>query len=105
MLREVIHAQKPALRGLPLLVDAATGISYTSHTDENAPATELAAWITALRQPAVSAGGYSIASTLPESLRKDVDPWGYHPEALDLMQALKARWDPASILVSGFLAS
>jgi len=58
-----------------------------------------------LRQPAVSAGGYTIASTLPESLQKDVDPWSYHPEALDLMQALKARWDPASILVSGFLTS
>ncbi len=104
-LREVIQAQESALNGLPLLIDAASGACYVGCAEENVPAMEPAAWLATLRQHALNAGGYTIAMSLPESLQGNVDPWGYRPEALDLMQALKARWDPASILVSDFLTS
>ncbi|OQA23581.1 MAG: putative FAD-linked oxidoreductase [Chloroflexi bacterium ADurb.Bin360] len=104
-LREVFQAQASALNGLPLLVDAASGAFYVGCAEENIPAMEPAAWLATLRQHALDARGYTIAMSLPESLQAKVDQWGYRPEALDLMQALKARWDPANILVSSFLAS
>jgi glycolate oxidase FAD binding subunit len=49
----------------------------------------------------LTAGGYAVAMTTPASLRPQIDPWGYQPDALALMRSLKARWDPAGILNSG----
>ena len=104
-LRDVIRAQEGALGASPLLVDAAMGLSYTEFAITDAPAAELAAQLEVLREPARAAEGYTVAMTLPASARESVDPWGYRPAALDLMRALKARWDPAGILdAGGFLA-
>lgn len=99
-LRELLRTQEARLDTLPLLVDAAAGLTYVAHPAEGA-----AAWIADLRTPALATGGYAVAMTLPETLRGSVDPWGYRPAALDLMRALKARWDPAGILVGEFLAA
>jgi D-lactate dehydrogenase (cytochrome) len=58
-------------------------------------------WLQAVRQPALAAGGYTVAMATPASLRPQIDPWGYRPDALALMRSLKARWDPAGILNPG----
>lgn len=102
-LRDVIRAQESALAGLPLLVDAAMGLAWVGRPAEGLSAAALAAWIEALRQAAEAAGGYTVALALPDAVRGSVDPWGRRPEAGEFMRALKARWDPAGILVGDFL--
>ncbi len=97
-LRKLLRAQESNLAGLPLVVDAAAGLTYVGRATTGVTTDTLSAWITALRQPALEASGYGIAMVLPDSLRERVDPWGYHPPAADLMRTLKARWDPAGIL-------
>ncbi|MEW5720706.1 MAG: FAD-linked oxidase C-terminal domain-containing protein, partial [Chloroflexota bacterium] len=58
-------------------------------------------WLEELQRAAFGIGGYAIATALPEEMRSVVDRWGYCPESLNLMRALKARWDPAGILGAG----
>jgi hypothetical protein len=54
-----------------------------------------------LRQSALALGGYAIVMQMPAELRGAIDPWGYRPDAIDLMQKLKAKWDAAGILSAG----
>ena len=58
-----------------------------------------------VRQAARFLGGYAIVSPRPanQAPRADsrVDPWGHTPDGLDLMRALKARWDPRNLLNAG----
>lgn len=81
------------------LWDIPNGLAYaqTASTDGE----EARRWLRALRQPALALGGYAVAVALPERLRRQVDPWGYQPAALEVMHSLKARWDPAGILNPG----
>lgn len=97
-LRQLFRELEPDLAALPLLVDAAAGLIYVGRTAENLSPEVLSTWISALRKPALAAGGYAIAITLPDSLRENVDPLGYHPPAAEFMRALKARWDPGGVL-------
>jgi D-lactate dehydrogenase (cytochrome) len=46
-----------------------------------------------VRQAALAAQGYALVLTAPPD-QGDLDRWGYVPDGLDLMRALKARWDP-----------
>ena len=62
---------------------------------------EAQAWVDELRKPALAAGGYTVILESPADWQGKLDPWGYTPSALHLMQALKSRWDPASILNPG----
>jgi D-lactate dehydrogenase (cytochrome) len=82
-----------------LLLDYASGLLYLSHKPENAEAAQQ--WLEAVRRPALAHGGYAMALTIPPALRAVLDPWGYQPQALAVMQRLKERWDPAHILNSG----
>ena len=65
----------------------------------HADAPHTAAWLQAVRRPALDLGGYAVVmqTTWPH----DLDRWGYAPAALDLMRKLKAAWDPAHVLNPG----
>src|SRR5690606_7179316 len=57
-----------------------------------------ASWLATLRKPALGLGGYAVVMATPHA---DLDRWGYTPDALELMQAIKNRWDPKGILNPG----
>jgi hypothetical protein len=59
----------------------------------------------ALRAPALGLEGYAVVMDAPAEIARRLDRWGYAPQGIDVMKALKLRWDPRSILVSpeGFL--
>jgi glycolate oxidase subunit GlcD len=79
--------------------DISNGLVYANHEFEE-PA-EASIWLEALRKPAMATGGYAVVIDMPISLQSKIDRWGYQPEGLDLMRALKARWDPQGILNPG----
>ena len=89
----------PRLPGQKNLVDFGAGMLYAT-----LPPTEQAqmrAWLAQIRKLVQAQGGYAVVMTMPDSFRGLIDPWGYQPEALPIMQALKARWDPAGVLNAG----
>jgi glycolate oxidase FAD binding subunit len=47
------------------------------------------------------AGGWVVFEALPETLRRAVDPWGFHEPSVRLMKAVKQALDPAGILSPG----
>lgn len=55
--------------------------------------------LTQLRGRALAAGGYAIVLCAPEGSR--LERWGYQPDALPEMRALKARWDPQGVFNPG----
>lgn len=92
-------ANLPPLTNQKNLVDFGSGQIYVL-----LPPTELAAvqrWLTALRQLAQAQGGYAVIMAMPAGWRGTLDAWGYQPESLAIMRALKKRWDPAGILNAG----
>ncbi|MFQ3662100.1 MAG: FAD-binding oxidoreductase [Chloroflexaceae bacterium] len=46
-------------------------------------------------------GGYVVVEEAPPALAGALDLWGPLPEGIDVMRALRARWDPAGILNPG----
>jgi hypothetical protein len=76
--------------------DISNGLVYAIKEVEEL--VEASAWLEALRKSALAIGGYAVVTDMPTSLHGRIDRWGYRPEGLDLMRALKARWDPRSIL-------
>jgi hypothetical protein len=46
-----------------------------------------------VRAIAQAVGGYAVALNAPAATTR-FDPWGHTPDGLDLMRALKARWNP-----------
>jgi hypothetical protein len=77
-------------------VDFANGFVYASLPAQSSEATN--ADIERLRVHALQVGGYALVTHLPESWQGMVDKWGYTPETLELMRALKLCWDPQKIL-------
>jgi D-lactate dehydrogenase (cytochrome) len=57
-----------------------------------------AAWLATLRKPALTLGGYAVAMATPHA---DLDRWGYTPDGLEIMRAIKGRWDAKGILNPG----
>ncbi len=91
-----IQEQAVLLNAGTFCADTSNGLVYASKEVEELA--EASAWLEALRKPALAVGGYVVVITMPTSLYGRIDRWGYQPEGLDLMRALKARWDPQSIL-------
>lgn len=60
--------------------------------------TRTAAWLATLRKPALAMGGYAVAMATPHA---DLDRWGYAPDALETMRAIKGRWDAQGVLNPG----
>ncbi len=75
----------PRRDGPSLLADLASGMLYT----RSAP-------VDATRRAARAMGGYAVVLSGPAA-----DRWGYVPDGLDLMQALKARWDAGGLFNPG----
>jgi D-lactate dehydrogenase (cytochrome) len=80
--------------------DPGNSLAYATHGAGNDPAAA-AAWVERMRAPALTLGGYAVVMQTPPGLSTQIDRWGYRPDALALMQALKAQWDPAGILNPG----
>ncbi len=74
-----------ALGDAPFIADIANGMLYT----RGAP-------VEILRPAALKLGGYAIVLSGQTN-----DHWGYQPEGLEIMRALKARWDPCGFFNSG----
>jgi glycolate oxidase FAD binding subunit len=55
----------------------------------------------ALREELSAAKAYAVVEDAPPELRDRLDIWGPPPETLAIMRALKAHWDPGSILNPG----
>jgi glycolate oxidase subunit GlcD len=81
------------------LADIASGLIYATATFNNVE--EARTWLTSLRHPALAADGYAIIMDMPAAYHNEIERWGYRPQALDVMQKLKARWDPQGILNPG----
>lgn len=94
-----VAAQATTLERGAYLVDIANGLTYAIVSFRNVD--DAQAWVASLRQPALAMGGYAIVMQMPDVWRDAIDRWGYRPDALDLMQKLKAKWDPAGILNPG----
>ncbi|MBV9711603.1 MAG: FAD-binding protein [Ktedonobacteraceae bacterium] len=79
--------------------DISNGLIYAIKEAETHA--DASTWLETLREAALIAGGYAVVIDMPASLNGKIDRWGYQPEGLALMKALKARWDPQSILNPG----
>jgi D-lactate dehydrogenase (cytochrome) len=78
------------LTSAELIVSFADGLTFI-HSDH----------VAAIRQAAQAVKGYAVILSASEQSK---DVWGHKPEGLDLMGALKARWDPRGILNPGVFA-
>ncbi|HEY5005425.1 MAG TPA: FAD-linked oxidase C-terminal domain-containing protein [Ktedonobacteraceae bacterium] len=94
-----IQDQAELLNAGSFSADISNGLVYASNELEDH--TEASRWLEALRKPAMATGGYAVVIDMPASLQSKIDRWGYQPEGLDLMKALKAHWDPQGILNPG----
>ncbi|MCX6045021.1 MAG: FAD-binding protein [Chloroflexi bacterium] len=90
----------PPLAGQKNLLDFGAGMIYVTLPPETVEGSleAVQVWLTAVRRLAHARGGYAVVMAMPDHLQGRLDPWGYQPEAMPLMRALKARWDPAGIL-------
>ncbi len=80
----------PTLGEAPFIADLAFGQVWVQ--DEGSPSGDL--HLDVIRGIATSMGGYAMALSAPSATTRTLDPFGYKPDGLDLMRALKARWDP-----------
>ncbi len=86
-----VASLQPALAAAPFIADLANGLLY-ARTHE----------IAAVRGPALEAGGYAVVLSGGQRIGQGTgDTWGYTPEGLDLMRALKARWDVSGLCNPG----
>lgn len=81
------------------LVDIASGLVYAAYRPEGVG--EAQGWVDGLRKAALAAGGYTVVLEAPDDWQSKLNPWGYRPDALEIMKNLKSRWDPAGILNPG----
>jgi D-lactate dehydrogenase (cytochrome) len=78
-----LKAVAPALADASFVTDLANGLLYLRSAQDAG----------AVRRPASDMGGYAVVLAAPPAAA--AEPWGHAPEGLDLMRAIKSRWDPA----------
>jgi glycolate oxidase FAD binding subunit len=102
-LGEMARAWLPPLLGelspAGAVVYPTLGIAFVS--GEPASGAGLAAGLRAARISVTAAGGSLVLCDAPPAIRPAVDPWGPPPPSLDLMRALKERFDPDRRLAPG----
>jgi len=84
-LPKLVASQVPGMEGASFLADLANGMLYSAGMPE-----------AAIRSAALASGGYAVVLSGASS-----DPWGYAPASLNLMRALKARWDEHGLFNPG----
>jgi len=89
-LARVMTNLAPVLHDTPFIVDLGNGKLYVRGVQD----------IARVRQSARAVGGYAVVLSAPMMERANL-VWGYTPDTLDLMRALKARWDPRGLLNPG----
>jgi len=94
-----IQDQAEILNTGSFIADISGGIIHALKGPANLP--DASTWLSALRKPALAAEGYVVVADAPAVLQTRLDRWGYQPQGLDLMKALKERWDPQGILNPG----
>jgi D-lactate dehydrogenase (cytochrome) len=77
---------------VPFVADLAAGLLYVRSERTQSDV------LHALQGAARAADGYAVVLQAPEL---DTVPWDYQPESLDLMRAIKARWDPRGLCNPG----
>ncbi|CAG0942882.1 putative FAD-linked oxidoreductase [Anaerolineae bacterium] len=92
-------AQSIALEQSAFVVDVANGLAYAARRAANRDGAP--AWLDAMRRQARTHAGYAVVMHASAESRDALDVWGGPPETLDVMRALKARWDPRGILNPG----
>ena len=89
----------PAVQALAAwCVDVGNHLLYARADFSGLDAASSASWLAALRKPALGLGGYAVVMATPHA---DLDRWGYTPDGLELMRAIKNRWDANGILNPG----
>ncbi len=79
----VVRSMASRLGAAPFLADLVTGLAYARDVPD----------MTVLRREVHAVGGYAVLLNGPRLSSDMSDIWGYTPDGLDLMQAIKARWD------------
>nr|HET6900977.1 FAD-linked oxidase C-terminal domain-containing protein [Ktedonobacteraceae bacterium] len=102
-----INDQAALLNTGTFLADIANGLLYAMLAPHGVQ--EAASWLEQLRQPALALDGYAMVMNMPGTPEipatsyHTLDRWGYQPQAIDVMQRLKAQWDPQGIFPAEFL--
>jgi hypothetical protein len=86
-LARVLSGLAPALGGAPFIADLPGGLLYVRSAE-----------LEAVRRSTQAAGGYTVVLSAPDD-KSDI--WGHTPDGLDLMRALKARWDVRGLFNPG----
>ncbi len=86
-LARVLSGLGPALGDAPFIADLPGGLLYVRSAE-----------VEAVRRSAQAAGGYTVVLSAPDG---KLDTWGHTPDGLDLMRALKARWDARGLFNPG----
>ncbi len=95
-----VNDQADVLNKGAFLADMSSGLVYAVATKVDA-AEEARAWLEKIRRSASEMDGYAVVMDMPGDWQGIINRWGYQPQAMDLMQSLKQRWDPQGILNGG----
>jgi len=90
-LPRVVTDLAPLLDAAPFVADLGNGQLYVRGVRD----------IARVRQSARALGGYAVVLSAPTAERGNLDVWGHSPDTLDLMRALKTRWDARGLLNPG----
>jgi glycolate oxidase subunit GlcD len=93
-----IQDQSATLEAGSFLADLSSGFVYVIQQPETFEEAEQT--LNMLRAPALGLEGYAVVVDAPGEIADRLDRWGYIPQGIEVMKALKRRWDPRSILVS-----
>ncbi|GHO93669.1 lactate dehydrogenase [Reticulibacter mediterranei] len=93
-----IQDQSVTLDAGSFLADLSSGFVYAVQQPETFEEAQQA--LKALRAPALRLEGYAVVMDAPGEMADKLDRWGYTPQGIDVMKALKRRWDSRGILVS-----
>jgi glycolate oxidase subunit GlcD len=91
-----INDQVAALAAGSYCADFGSGLLYVAAELPDARAA--GAWLEQLRRAAIALDGYAVLLQAPADWQNGLDRRGYQPQAIDVMRALKERWDPRHIL-------
>jgi glycolate oxidase subunit GlcD len=93
-----IQDQSATLDAGSFLADLSNGFVYAVQQPETLE--EAQRTLKTLRAPALGVEGYAVVMDAPGEMADKLDRWGYTPQGIDVIKALKRRWDSHGILVS-----